>query len=189
MATEWYWMRQDEEQGPVSFRELAMLVQQRVVNELDLVRTGGLSQKWEKAYRVPGLFYMAQRVAEPPPETICPDPPDFAEATALESIPWDECESVQGSGVELYSGAEDGAATNWVNIVDEMAASRELRTGSDEFESPPESNGEIATAITAATEDWDRRHAAPLVTEGESHLVGPRYSVFMAPFVWCGSVF
>lgn len=65
MATQWYWRDEDDdngdiERGPVSFRELVIMVRDEVLDDIDLVRPH-YSPNWQEAASVIGLFQMAGR--------------------------------------------------------------------------------------------------------------------------------
>jgi len=82
MATQWFWQADEREGGPVSFRELAVLVQEHTLNEEDLVRPD-YSTEWERAYRVVGLFNMARRV---PREILELQPASSNETVAVDAV-------------------------------------------------------------------------------------------------------
>lgn len=60
MATQWYWRKDETEQGPVSFKELVAMVRDEVLLEDDPVRPH-YSSEWQPSASVVGLFHMAGR--------------------------------------------------------------------------------------------------------------------------------
>jgi len=71
MATQWHYRVLDQEFGPVPFAELVRLVREEMLGDGDLVRQLPFGE-WQRADKVPGLFYMARRqpASEPIAEAL-----------------------------------------------------------------------------------------------------------------------
>lgn len=189
MATDWYWLEQNEEKGPVTFRDLALMVQEHVLNEDDLVRPH-YARDWEKAYRVVGLFYMAKRVAVPLPEEPAPDPvaPSRIENSPARTERWSTWESAQDSVLE-YGSAPEGSSstekTGFVSEADSLCGAPSV-LGDSEFESGEECG--FTAVIGEAAEEWDRRHARPIATEAEPRQPSTLPALVLAPVARIGAI-
>ncbi len=196
MATNWYWLDREQEKGPVSFQELAGMVRDHVLNEDDLVRPkypqNKHPEKWQTADRVPGLFYMAQRVAVPRPEEV---PAELEMPSGIRTEESEESLSSRGmrsladvAHLSVVRGP-DQTETDDVLAADEgeMLPSVDCDPGGDCEEGEPAADGQIAAAIGAATEEWDRRHTPLNLPEKSTRSL----SVVMAPvlgsFYRCGA--
>ncbi len=183
MATNWYWLEREQEKGPVSFRELALMVREHVLNEDDLVRPN-YSQEWQSADHVIGLFYMAQRIAiprleEPPAESVTNSGISTTESRGTQSL----------GGMNLLAEVAHMSVTRGLERTENdealVADEEELQPPAD-FNSSgtgdecvPVADGEIAIAIGVAADEWDRRHAS--LEQVEKPLRG--WSLTMAPVI------
>lgn len=61
MATQWYYLQNDLELGPIPYSDLIELVHGEIIQEDDLVRPDW-QDEWQRADSVVGLFYMARRL-------------------------------------------------------------------------------------------------------------------------------
>lgn len=181
MATNWYWLEQSQERGPVSFHELALMVQDHLLNEDDFVRPD-YSPDWQYADQAVGLFYMAKRVARPRPEPTVETPAevvlfdDSHETDAfddeLNDAPVEERAEFQTAGDRRVTLPTDNALMADGSNVDDVDVA------------PLAENGEIAIAIADATEEWDRRHANPIpAMEPVSDRPSP-FRAIGAPILW-----
>ena len=181
MATNWYWLEQKQERGPVSFHDLALMVQDHLLNEDDFVRPD-YSPDWQYADQVVGLFYMAKRVARPRPE------PTFE--TPAEVVLFDDSHETDDFGDEVTDEAVEEhaefqtAGESHVTLPTDVALLADGSTVDDADATPLAENEEIAIAIADATEEWDRRHANPIpATEPVSDRPSPLRAIG-APVLW-----
>lgn len=164
MATNWYWRQGEQEEGPVSFRELALMVRDRVLNEDNLVRPD-YSKEWQTADLVVGLFYMAGRVAALREAQQAP-----AAEESVAAI--DACEEVDVL-------AESRVTTDTADVQQPLPWTEKDYTlhafnvsvegvappDPDDSNLPAPSDGRLAAAIEEATYAWDLRHPAPMEQE------------------------
>lgn len=158
MATEWYWLTQNQEKGPVSFRELAQMVQEHVLNEDDLIRPH-YSREWQTADRIVGLFYMARRIPRewPEPEE---SGDEFVSARVDEKLGPQVPEMAAGDELEAWF-REQLAATPVRGIV---GAGEEVDGQPDSFQVssdgslPRGDSGSWQSAVDAAVSRFDGRH-------------------------------
>lgn len=189
MATNWYWLEQNEEKGPVTFGDLALMVREHVLNEDDLVRPH-YSRDWEKAYRVVGLFYMAKRVAAPRPEESAPHPaaPSRVETPPARTDRWSEWEPAGNSVLEYRSTLEGGSSRETAGFIGEADATCGplLVPEVGDFE-PGEKNG-FSAVIGEAAEEWDRRHARPTASNAEPRQPSMLPALVLAPVARIGAI-
>lgn len=163
MATQWYWRKGEESGGPISFQELASLVRDRTLNEDDFARPH-YSRDWQSTDSIVGLFYMAGR--EPlPKETVILEEVQQDSSADVDQL---ETESREGfRRLEEFEtkqsaafGCDQGSNGHAAGVLDQQT----LMTGdqSDPGEPvEPLADGQMAAAIAAASDDWDRRHSQP----------------------------
>lgn len=199
MATQWYWREQGNEKGPVTFKELIAMVQDRALNEEDEVRDQ-YSTSWQSAESVVGLFYMARRLPverqESPRvesdgaqgEIVGPAP---GELQTLHFYRLAEVERVNTTPPPSDQNSTTPSITNH-ECITLASAQEEITYASD---GTPVASG-LAEAIEAATEEWDRRHigatAGPIPLTGaqqSAEIVGSSIAIPWRVLVGCGDVF
>ncbi|MEZ6132667.1 MAG: DUF4339 domain-containing protein [Planctomycetaceae bacterium] len=82
MATQWYWLEHAEERGPVSFRELALMIRDEQLGDDDLVREASWAE-WQKADTVAGLYPTARRLRDESSEPHLECPPSHSSEVLL----------------------------------------------------------------------------------------------------------
>lgn len=158
MATQWYWLEQDSERGPVSFQDLVAMIRDCSLDEDDLVRPH-YSDEWQKTDTVVGLFSMAKRTPRPKPERLsCPIetelPGSNEEAApstiyALEKVARDISSlSFQDSTTMAGGETSNGLVSKTQSGLDPDLETLDLANGS----------GSISTVIDEAAAAWDERH-------------------------------
>lgn len=129
MATLWYWLEEQVENGPIPFSALVNKVRDRALNEDDLVRPA-YSHTWQAAGSVIGLFQMARR--EEHFRTAFgsisqPLPPDALENTTIAK--GNGSSDVQRAiGPEMSSAPVPSSATQTPSSVEALALIANLKS-------------------------------------------------------------
>lgn len=176
MATEWYWIENGEEKGPVPFRDLVLLVQKCILNEDDLVRPHH-SNTWEKAHHVVGLFYMARRVAMPHGGASVPSSSTPANEQALTGF---DCGGQGSAAITEYAGRPPFTHHN--------ASPDDLHELVEIAGRSPQVPNSFANVVSEAVEDWDKRHAFLSEVTDVGKPFFPMRSMLWRPFAWGGWV-
>jgi hypothetical protein len=180
MATQWFWREGDEERGPVSFRELARMVGEHLLDEDDFVRPE-YSRTWQSTDSVVGLYHMAGKPLPIRSDAEPASPHSVPEETLSATAPLDHhSDSIQDSEHPgVIPGTSTPRLTWWGSrrpisatrttvpgMIDDpsgMEATPEPSIGGpptiNDASSTPAPDGQIALAIDAAVEAWDERHA------------------------------
>ncbi|MEZ6132685.1 MAG: DUF4339 domain-containing protein [Planctomycetaceae bacterium] len=143
MATQWYWLEHAEERGPVSFRELALMIRDERLSEDNSVREES-SAEWQKADTVAGLYPTARRLQDESSEPHLECPPSHSSEVPLVAETSEE-------SARYYSLEEVGHEVPRADFLRDRDLPAFQNDGAGTLETS------VADVINEATAAWDER--------------------------------